>query len=1104
MNRILPLVACCTLLLIAATTAAGQAVLTPGSGWSGDPIVADAVGASGDPGYEATVIARWDCVPRQTFGETFGVGLLAFHINGIDRVEFSVEGGPWVAVTEMTLNPRTDAWEYWVTLDAALFDAAQEGTVEVRAVAYPKTAGQPRVLADGSATQVDRGDGSMRLVVDKGTLQHPVVWVDDDGSDTDGDGSQASPYRTIDHAIAAAFPHAGNPWDPDTTGVLDGATIYLGEGTYTMPEGGYYDMQRWVTITNAPNARPSHVIFSSNWKRCNIQLLHMKDVTWQPSSDVSFVRPQRADREAWFDGVRGIGGGRDSYGAPWTNGSVAAYYTDCTVHDFRQGVQAANGAVYLARGVDITHIHEDAFRMNKMILNCTVDDVDKEGSDAHPDLVQHGGGEARNFIICNLKATDNAQQGIYIRGVDWAIVNVFAELKSGWGYLWQIDKIDRVQHCLIWHCGTLNQNLAWRTGDGTANCRDISIRNCALKKMYAGTDSQGQPTDAAYLRDVAMTVDNCHFKESSFAEGTRATFGSPMYELNAVTGDYQSDPDSQLVDRVDELLVPFDIHNHPRQTPGAVGPFAQRPQRLNLYGTPSGARFTLSTDRVWPDDPGEAHVCLWDGDRYAAMSVTIDDNMAVDHQWWLDTLGPLDMHVTWFAITGRIGLGGYWGTWPGFQTLLDAGHDVQSHTVTHLHHEDPGWVSIEWEYTHSIEQIEENMPPHRCIALAYPGGGNSYLNDSSIAAKYFFAARGVSGHLNKANEINYLSTGSVGGNVGRDVTDAILYGTSGVPWFGNNKYLRAWACTHFHGAGDEATRAANAANLAYIKSMESEIWFALFADALKYGQQRDTARLAVTENTAERIRFTLTDQMLDALFDYPLTIKVRLPAAWSSASAVQNGQTVPCTTVDHNGDLFALVKAVPDRGEVTLTELPLSFQITRWYVAAAHAGQGTVAVPVTDGYIEPRAAGLQELQVGFSRPADPGTASPAAVMITGAASGDQSSLIDTVTLSPDGMTLTAMLASPLPDADTYTIGLTAALRDVDGSTLTGDADLTLAALVGDVNGSGMVSDADVVTLRAAGGLPGALADWRNDLDGSGQVSGADMALARARVGNQLY
>jgi hypothetical protein len=62
------------------------------------------------------------------------------------------------------------------------------------------------------------------------------------------------------------------------------------------------------------------------------------------------------------------------------------------------------------------------------------------------------------------------------------------------------------------------------------------------------------------------------------------------------------------------------------------------------------------------------------------------------------------------------------------------------------------------------------------------------------------------------------------------------------------------------------------------------------------------------------------DDMDDGPFDYPLTIKVRLPATWNNMTARQGGKSAAARVVEHDGGRFALVQAVPDRGEVAIVE----------------------------------------------------------------------------------------------------------------------------------------------------------------------------------------
>lgn len=339
-------------------------------------------------------------------------------------------------------------------------------------------------------------------------------------------------------------------------------------------------------------------------------------------------------------------------------------------------------------------------------------------------------------------------------------------------------------------------------------------------------------------------------------------------------------------------------------------------QLFNLPDTPKTPRFALSKERTWPSETGKPEVCLWDGDRYAAVSITIDDNMGPDHAWWRAITKELGFKVTWFVIVDRVGTGVQWGSWDAFEALRAEGHAVQSHTMTHLGGSDlPEWKGIEWEYADSQKEIEANMPGNRVLTMAYSGGKPSEgKHDFGIAAKYYIAGRGTVGTPNLANQINYMNTCSA--STKRDYIDAILEGRSGIAWLNNDRYLRSWLCTHFHGVGK--IQAETEEQLRYIKSREDDLWVGRFDEVVRYGMERDTHKLEGINSGSDSVTFNLTDRMDDTIYTIPLTVKLKLDADWKGARAEQGGREIACTTKEHDGALYALIQAVPDAGTVTV------------------------------------------------------------------------------------------------------------------------------------------------------------------------------------------
>lgn len=351
--------------------------------------------------------------------------------------------------------------------------------------------------------------------------------------------------------------------------------------------------------------------------------------------------------------------------------------------------------------------------------------------------------------------------------------------------------------------------------------------------------------------------------------------------------------------------------------------------RFNLTGAPDRPRFPL-TDRVWPAQPGEASLCLWKDDKYAAYSVTIDDNCAMDVPWWLEQSQAYGLPLTWFLITGDIGnpkgnavMAGTWSLW---RSVLDAGHDIGSHSVTHWHGfgqdgtPPADWQGFAWECSESKRQIEVGLPGHQVRMLAYPGGPGQKRNDPAVAMQTYVAARGLTG-INKANQIDYGQIKYMSRATWGDAKTPWAVPTNILSMDPRNPHFRGWASPLFHFVGKPEMKPVALQALAFYKDNAAELWGGRIGDVARYGQERDTATLCVASSTNERIAIDLSDGMDDAIYDLPLTVKLRLPAAWANAQASQDGKPCQVTVVEHEGARFALIGIVPDRGRCLVQSL---------------------------------------------------------------------------------------------------------------------------------------------------------------------------------------
>jgi len=390
---------------------------------------------------------------------------------------------------------------------------------------------------------------------------------------------------------------------------------------------------------------------------------------------------------------------------------------------------------------------------------------------------------------------------------------------------------------------------------------------------------------------------------------------------------------------------------------------AAEKNRFNLSDKPEKPRFKV-TDKTWPQKIGEADICLWHDDKLAALSFGVDDNQPGDIDWWKEQASKYDFKLTWFLITGRIDYSRSVGFWKQYRELSEMGHGIESHSVTHLHMTDPNWggkawsyaataeakkadpdapkpgepmkrtdpstltlkpeeiaKGVEWEYVESKAQLEKNFPGKQAGALAYPGGGFTKYNDRQLAAKVYRTVRGTHGSANSANAVDYMATnaqstwdfGGEGhhpvGNV-NNILEPNLY---------RGMFYRGWAVLFCHNIVD-AMKPRMQETFEWKQTNSDKLWVGLFADVGKYGQERDTATLKVESPGPDKITFSLTDEMDDSYFNFPLTVKVRVPNEWQNVAATQGSKSIAAKIIQHEGAAYALVDAVPDAGSVTITK----------------------------------------------------------------------------------------------------------------------------------------------------------------------------------------
>lgn len=373
----------------------------------------------------------------------------------------------------------------------------------------------------------------------------------------------------------------------------------------------------------------------------------------------------------------------------------------------------------------------------------------------------------------------------------------------------------------------------------------------------------------------------------------------------------------------------------------------------NLADAPTQPRFAL-TGKDWPQKPGDASVCLWEDDKVAAMSFLLWGALPGSLAG-AEELMKSKYPTARFSSSLIVGYAEHPslhpgvsvdqalpGAWVAQKAAFAQGITFLSQSMTW--DVDPvfedGWPGPAWECAESIRQIDTNIPGHRTRVMVAPGGYMGPFNVSKtwrpVVTQYFCGELGgLNAGINTANQVDYFNITGVGcqsmaqikadPTVDNDPnpTDKSFYNVLNAdpanPFY---KFYRGWIIPNCHEL--TANTATDPGSILFGKALdffqrhENDIWSGCLDTVALYGQERDAATISTTESSNSKITLIVESKLDPANFDYPLTVKVGLPAAWKAIVATQNGKPIPSQVIQHEGNAFGLVKIVPNQGLATI------------------------------------------------------------------------------------------------------------------------------------------------------------------------------------------
>jgi peptidoglycan/xylan/chitin deacetylase (PgdA/CDA1 family) len=363
----------------------------------------------------------------------------------------------------------------------------------------------------------------------------------------------------------------------------------------------------------------------------------------------------------------------------------------------------------------------------------------------------------------------------------------------------------------------------------------------------------------------------------------------------------------------------------------------------NLLNLPEPAAGTTryatvaEVEKKWPSTHGAGSICFWGDDKFAAVSLTIDDNNYPDVTFWRQVSAEFGWKLTWFLIVypgmwdiynnvpgNNIGYNGSAAQW---KTLYDEGHEIGLHGNCGSMNElsEAGYQEhMELGIAHLESVISNNIVSYAypCGTVDSPTASSGYRN---VCSNMFIGARGTTGGSTSPFTGDYMNTHSMGASFSQAWFD-LMEDSTRTPV---NSLYRGWAVFLWHGLLGDTNKIAGAYQVFnYLAANEDKYWIKKFGEVARYAQERESGVLNITSVAADQIQFTLTDSMTNSLFNYPLTVKFRVDN-WADAVAVQNGQSIPVSLMTYSNSTYALVQAVPDQGTVVLSKAASAFRPLR-------------------------------------------------------------------------------------------------------------------------------------------------------------------------------
>jgi oligosaccharide reducing-end xylanase len=310
----------------------------------------------------------------------------------------------------------------------------------------------------------------------------------------------------------------------------------------------------------------------------------------------------------------------------------------------------------------------------------------------------------------------------------------------------------------------------------------------------------------------------------------------------------------------------------------------------------------------------------WEGFRPAAISFTFDDDLPNQYAKAVPMFNACGFKLTLFTVTSWL------SGWSNVQMAASYGHEVASHTVTHPTLSGLSLAQQTNELANSQAALNANVTNQSCLTLAYP---NCVEASEAVTGSYYIAARGCSGQLVPSTPSDFLNISSfVCGPQGPIQTPAQFNAEANAAAAANS-----WCVYLIHAIDNDngyspLSSATLQASVNFFNTNRNKFWVETFGHVVRYIRERDASSVAESANTGGRITLQVTNSLNAAIYNFPITLRRPLPAAWLAAAVSQNGMPISAQLVSINSTHYVMFDIVPNGGDVVLSKSVLPFSMS--------------------------------------------------------------------------------------------------------------------------------------------------------------------------------